>query len=125
MNKVSTKATVRLSLSRAQSAWLPSYVLTSLATTSPYYLPSPPSLLVSSSAHRTQPLNLADSLAKLHKAILDAAKDGLVGETSEGQKRRVVGLEAKEKRKMEGVKRERKDVKSGRRAGSGSKGGWD
>lgn len=46
----------------------------------------------------------------------------MVGATSEGQKARVVGLERREKRKMEGVKKERKDVKSGRRSG---RGGWD
>lgn len=61
-------------------------------------------------------------MRKLHRAIVDAAKEGLVGETSEGQRQKVVGLERREKRKMEGVKKERKNVKSGRRA---SKGGWD
>lgn len=134
VNKLSTKATVRLILSRS-TTFLPRYTITNLHKSS-YYTSSTStsagigssgpgrgeggSILLSSSVHRTQPQNLADAMLKLKGIILKAASEGLVGETSEVQKKKVEGLERKEKKKMEGVKRERKDVKSGRR-----KGGFD
>ena len=138
VNKLSTKATIRLPLAATQT-WYPSYAHPAL-TCSPHYTnssssttktpplnsasPAGPSgaLLVSASEHRTQPQNLSSALAKLKAALVSAARVGLVGETSTDQKDRVKGLVAREKRKVENVKRQRKDVKSGRRAG---RGGWD
>lgn len=121
VNKLSTKATLRLPLSSATSLF-PPYTLTALRS-SPYYVSSPPpSILLSSSSHRTQPQNLHECLAKLKRVVLEAAQVGLVGETSEEQRRRVVALVGREKRRTEQIKKQRKDVKSGRRAG---KGGWD
>jgi len=140
VNKVSTKATVRLALA-ATRPWYPPYALAALVR-SPHFTASTPlstknpspaaqashppepsgALLVSASEHRTQPQNLASALAKLKVALVGAARVGLVGETSAEQKERVKGLVARDKRKVENVKRQRKDVKTGRRAG---KGGWD
>lgn len=135
VNKLSTKATVRLPLA-ATLQWYPTYAHTALAR-SPHFtnsastnkLPSSTSasrpsgaLLVSASEHRTQPQNLTAALERLKRALVGAAKVGLVGETSEGQKERVRGLVKREKMKVENVKKQRKDVKTGRRAG---KGGWD
>lgn len=129
MNKLSTKATVRLPLALT-TAWYPLYAHPALRR-SPHFTAaksatlssgSEGALLVSASEHRTQPQNLASALVKLKAALVGAAKVGLVGETSVEQKKRVQGLVARDKRRTEGIKRERKDVKSGRRAG---KGGWD
>lgn len=138
VNKLSTKATVRLPLVATQP-WYPAYAHKALAR-SPHFTnsssttlktqslssasPAGPTgaLLVSASEHRTQPQNLASALAKLKAALVSAARVRLVGETSAEQKDRVKGLVAKEKRKVENVKRQRKDVKSGRRTG---RGGWD
>lgn len=120
MNKLSTKATIRLPIARA-APLVPSYAVTNLRS-SPHFVASPPALLLSASTHRTQPQNLQECLVKLKSAILGAAKEGLVGETSEGQRKRVIQLVQKEKRKTEALKKQRKDVKGGRRAG---KGGWD
>lgn len=120
VNKLSTKATVRLPLDRA-SASIPSYALSNLRSC-PHFVASPPALLLSASAHRTQPQNLQECFVKLKSTILAAAREGLVGETSEGQKKRVSELVRKDKKRTETVKKQRKDVKSGRRTG---KGGWD
>jgi len=120
VNKLSTKATIRLPLARA-SATVPSYALSNLRS-SPHFVASPPALLLSASAHRTQPQNLQECLVKLKSAILAAAREGLVGETSEDQKKRVSELVRRDKKRTEAVKKQRKDVKSGRRTG---KGGWD
>jgi peptidyl-tRNA hydrolase ICT1 len=120
VNKLSTKATIRLPLSRASAA-IPPYALSNLRS-SPHFVASPPALLLSASAHRTQPQNLQECLVKLKSAILAAAREGLVGETSGDQKKRVSELVRRDKKRTETVKKQRKDVKSGRRTG---KGGWD
>ena len=116
VNRTFSKATVRLPL--PSPTLVPPYALPHLRT-SPHYVPS--ALLVSSSAQRTQQTNLADALAKLKQAIVDAARRDLVGETSKEQKDRVKGLVVREKKKMEKVKKQRKDVKGGR----GKVSGWD
>lgn len=119
VNKLSTKATVRLVIDSA--SWIPIYALRNL-THSSYHssLPEPTgSILLSSSAHRTQPQNLADALSKLHAIVVAAAKQGLVGETSEKQKQRVNELVKREKGRTMQVKKQRKDVKSGRRSSGG------
>ena len=97
VNKLSTKATVRLILSA--SPWIPFYALTNLTTTS-YYSKLPPptgSIILQSSSFRTQPQNLSDGLSKLKSIILGAASEGLIGETSELQKKKVANLEKQEK----------------------------
>ncbi|GAA5842545.1 hypothetical protein JCM9279_003614 [Rhodotorula babjevae] len=116
VNRTFSKATVRLPL--PSPTLVPPYALPHLRT-SPHYVPS--ALLVSSSAQRTQQTNLADALGKLKHAIVDAARRDLVGETSKEQKDRVKGLVVREKKKMEKVKKQRKDVKGGR----GKVSGWD
>ncbi|GJN89291.1 hypothetical protein Rhopal_002271-T1 [Rhodotorula paludigena] len=110
VNRTFSKATVRLPL--PSPSLLPLFVVPHLVRHSPHYTPH--ALLVSSSTQRSQQTNLAECFAKLKAAILDAAKRDLVGETSQAQKDRVKGLVAREKKKVEKVKKMRKDVKSGR-----------
>ncbi|GAA5820543.1 hypothetical protein JCM3770_003850 [Rhodotorula araucariae] len=116
VNRTFSKATVRLPL--PSPSLVPAYALPHLRQ-SPHYVPS--ALLVSASTQRTQATNLAEALGKLKAAILDAAKRDLVGETSQAQRDRVKSLVAKEKRKVEQIKKLRKDVKGGR----GKVRGWD
>ncbi|KAK4047999.1 hypothetical protein OIV83_005033 [Microbotryomycetes sp. JL201] len=121
VNKVSTKATVRLLLNRSKS-FVPAYAIRNLSK-SPYAVKSDSSgsnVLVSSSAFRTQPENLRDCFAKLKSLIIDAAQQGLVGETSVAQKQRVKHLAQAEKQRVKAQKKQRKDVKGGRRAGKGN-----
>lgn len=115
MNKVSTKATIRLTLSSTTS-WLPRYTTSNLLRSQHH---TSGTILINSSAHRTQPQNLADALAKMKGVILDAAREGLVGATSEGQKRKVEGLEERDRVRTMMQKKERKGVKSGRRDSGG------
>lgn len=116
VNRTFSKATVRLPL--PSPTLVPPYALPHLRH-SPHYASS--ALLVSSSAQRTQQSNLADAMGKLKAAIVDAAGRDLVGETTKEQKERVKGLVAREKKKVEKVKKMRKDVKGGR----GKVRGWE
>ncbi|KAK4053228.1 hypothetical protein OIO90_004002 [Microbotryomycetes sp. JL221] len=122
VNKVSTKATVRLLLARSQS-FLPPYTISNL-TQSTYSVKSSTSsnsdILVSSSTYRTQPDNLRDCLFKIKNLILNAAKQGIVGETSSIQKIKVKQLAQIDKARTKVKKKQRKDVKGGRRTGKGS-----
>lgn len=106
-----SKAIIRFPLPSA--FFIPPYLVRHLRNT-PHYAASPPSLLISASTHRTQHTNLSECFEKLKAVLLEAARRDLVGETSAEQKNRVKGLVAKEKAKIERVKKMRKDVKGGR-----------
>jgi hypothetical protein len=71
--------------------------------------------LISSSTHRTAPLNLVECFKKLKEALLVAAKVGVKGETSAGTKKRVIGLIEGDKKRTRIEKEGRKSTKSGRR----------
>ncbi|KAK0554922.1 hypothetical protein OC844_006111 [Tilletia horrida] len=133
VNRLNTKATVRLDLARATGGddeqgvsgsgpldlspgrrWLPKSVAGELVARSPYYVHSSHSISISSMRHRTAPANAQDALEKLHAHIQQTASASLVGETSGEQRERVQGLQRKESRKMERVKKKRSDVKAGR-----------
>ncbi|KAE8219419.1 hypothetical protein CF319_g6880 [Tilletia indica] len=139
VNKLNTKATVRLDLARTTRSdndededgggnssqpgtidlspgkkWLPRTVASELVAHSPYYVQSSHSVAISSMRHRTAPANAQDALEKLHEHILSIASSSLVGETSAQQRDRVKGLERRESRKMEKVKRQRSNIKAGR-----------
>ncbi|KWU43118.1 hypothetical protein RHOSPDRAFT_20037 [Rhodotorula sp. JG-1b] len=111
VNRTMSKAIIRFPLPSAH--FIPPYCVPHLRQ-SPHFAASPPSLLISASTHRTQHTNLAECLDKLKAVILDAARRDLVGDTTAEQKNRVKGLVAKERAKMERVKKHRKDVKGGR-----------
>lgn len=106
-----SKAIIRFPL--PSTFFIPPYLVRHLREC-PHYVANPPSLLISSSTHRTSHTNLSDCLHKLKSVLLDAARRDLVGETSATQKARVKGLAAKEKAKIVKVKKMRKDVKGGR-----------
>ncbi|CAO1612929.1 unnamed protein product [Parajaminaea phylloscopi] len=126
VNKVSTKATVRLRLKEAVQASrssghasplplpVPPSVVTLAKAQSSYYVASSHSLLVSSSATRSQRENLDNALDKLRDELYQLATQGIAGETSAEQKRRVSDFVARERVKMRNVKSQRKDVKAGR-----------
>ncbi|PWY97147.1 hypothetical protein BCV70DRAFT_167586 [Testicularia cyperi] len=127
VNKLNTKANVRLELSQAGShapanlsdshprKWLTKQLASTLAKQSPYYVASDHSLLVTSMRHRTQEANLEDALQKLHAHVLEVAGEGIVGETSQEQRNRVRRLQEAEARRKKQNKIKRADVKSGRK----------
>lgn len=127
VNKLNTKANVRLELSQANGhapdsldpshprKWLTRDLVSRIAKKSPYYVASDHSILVTSMRHRTQEANVQDALEKLHAHVLELAQEGLVGETSEEQKKRVRRLQEAEARRKKQNKIKRADVKSGRK----------
>ncbi|CAD6574867.1 MAG: hypothetical protein CYPHOPRED_005527 [Cyphobasidiales sp. Tagirdzhanova-0007] len=112
VNKLNTKATLRLDLASARS-WLPDHVVSNLRA-SPFYAGSSDSLVFSSMKHRTQTANSDDCLEKLHQIIISAAKEGLQGETSRDQKQHVKGLIRAEKARTKTQKSRKSTVKQGR-----------
>lgn len=127
VNKLNTKANVRLDLSQANShapgsldpahprKWLTRDLVTRIAKTSPYYVASDHSIMVTSMRNRTQEANVQDALEKLHAHLLELAQEGLVGETSQQQRDRVRRLQEAEARRKKQNKIKRADVKSGRK----------
>lgn len=127
VNKLNTKANVRLDLSQAGAhahdsldaahprKWLTRDIVSRIAKASPYYVASDHSMLVTSMRHRTQEANVQDALEKMHAHILELAQDGLVGETSQEQRDRVKRLQQAEARRKKTNKIKRADVKSGRK----------
>ncbi|KAI0261099.1 hypothetical protein BC834DRAFT_830694 [Gloeopeniophorella convolvens] len=107
VNKLNTKATVRCAL---DSIWIPLWSQGVLQESS-YFVKSSRSILMTSSIHRSQALNVEDCLSKvrthcllndsniwlitaqLHALICDAASKPIQNEPSEEQKERVRGLE--------------------------------
>jgi peptidyl-tRNA hydrolase ICT1 len=81
----------------------------------PYYLPSPPSILISSQTSRTASANLQTALDQLHDTIVKAGRSVIVGETSAGQKEKVKSLERAEKARRRGEKDRRSAKKSSRK----------
>lgn len=140
MNKLNTKASLRLPLDKAKSSgWLPEFVIpelvktvrsssairveTALSRTSskqPYFIASPPSLLISSSATRMAALNRMDSISKLHEVIRSAAQSTIVKPTSAEQKNKVKDLISREKARRKSEKVQKSMKKESRR-----KGGWE
>lgn len=127
VNKLNTKANVRLDLSQLDShapdsldpahprKWLTRDLVSRIAKNSPYYVASDHSVLVTSMRNRTQEANVDDALHKLHEHLLDLAAEGLVGETSQEQRERVKRLQQAEARRKKQNKIKRADVKSGRK----------
>lgn len=86
--------------------------LTPLTLSQPHYLPSPPSLQISSQATRTAGNNMTQALSLIHGAIASAAQSVIVGETSDAQKDKVRRLARAE----DGRRREMKDKRSSKKA---------
>ncbi|KAJ9474221.1 putative uncharacterized protein [Pseudozyma hubeiensis] len=127
VNKLNTKANVRLDLSQAGAhapdsldashplKWLNRDLVSRIAKQSPYYVASDHSLLITSMRHRTQEANVQDALEKMQAHLLELAQDGLVGETSQQQRDRVRRLQDADARRKKQNKIKRADVKSGRK----------
>ncbi|EST04594.1 Peptide chain release factor class I/class II [Kalmanozyma brasiliensis GHG001] len=127
VNKLNTKANVRLDLSQAGGhshdsldaahprKWLNRDLVSRIAKKSPYYVASDHSMLVTSMRHRTQEANVQDALEKMHAQLLELAQEGMVGETSQQQRARVKRLQEAEARRKKQNKIKRADVKSGRK----------
>ncbi|GAC99687.1 hypothetical protein PHSY_007290 [Pseudozyma hubeiensis SY62] len=127
VNKLNTKANVRLDLSQAGAhapesldashplKWLTKDLVGRIAKQSPYYVASDHSLLITSMRHRTQEANVQDALEKMQAHLLELAQDGLVGETSQQQRGRVRRLQDADARRKKQNKIKRADVKSGRK----------
>ncbi|KAG2133537.1 uncharacterized protein EDB93DRAFT_1093281 [Suillus bovinus] len=112
VNKVETKVSARC---RVDAPWIPIWARESLART-PYYVKTSHSLLVSSSASRSQAQNIDDSLNKMHAIVMGAAKNFITNEPSAEQRQRVANLEKAhanrrrlEKDKRSAVKKMRSD----------------
>ncbi|KAJ9107028.1 hypothetical protein QFC19_002897 [Naganishia cerealis] len=113
VNKLSTKASLRLLLDKAKSSgWLPGFVLVGLVkTVRRHFLKGWLALAAT---------NRKDSVTKLHELICSTAQSMIVTPTSDEQKSKVKGLIHKEaaRRKSEKVKKSMK--KENRK-----KGGWE
>ncbi|RPD60010.1 hypothetical protein L226DRAFT_63688 [Lentinus tigrinus ALCF2SS1-7] len=118
VNKVNTKATLRCPI---DAPWIPLWAREYLKKT-PAYTSSSQTILLTSTAHRSQAQNVQDCLAKLHSLIVSAASAGLVNEPSEVQQERVRQLVRAEKARRRQDKDKRKEVKRGR---SGGRADWD
>ncbi|SPO29436.1 uncharacterized protein UTRI_04835_B [Ustilago trichophora] len=127
VNKLNTKANVRLELSQLNGhapdsldpahprKWLNRDLVSRIAKKSPYYVASDHSLLVTSMRHRTQEANVQEALEKMHAHLLELAQEGIIGETSQQQRDRVRRLQEAEARRKKHNKIKRADVKSGRK----------
>jgi len=120
VNKVNTKATVRCQI---DAKWIPPWAREELRK-SPYFVTSTDSLLVTSTAHRSQTQNVEESLRKLHQCVLSASSVAIKNEPSAEQVKRVQGLQRAEKARRRVGKDRRSQVKKSRKAGSGGS-AWD
>lgn len=112
VNKTMSKAIVRCRLS---ADWAPPFLLEHLRRSN-LYLPDPPALLVASQESRSAPQNQAAALDNLYRAIVEAGRAAIRGETSADQRRRVQGLEKAHRASVRRDKERRGAKKALRRA---------
>ncbi|KAL7751083.1 hypothetical protein RI367_003663 [Sorochytrium milnesiophthora] len=102
VNKVNTKATLRLPL-RPPPSWMPEYCLLKLRELQHNRINKADDLVISSERHRTQRQNQDDCIEKLYEMIVEAG--AVPKETSEEQKQHVGKLRrAENERRIEGKK---------------------
>ncbi|KIJ62852.1 hypothetical protein HYDPIDRAFT_113967 [Hydnomerulius pinastri MD-312] len=89
VNKVSTKVTARC---RLDAPWIPLWARESLME-SPYYVKSSHSLLMTSSASRSQASNVDDVLSKLHRLVVEFAAKLITNSPTKEQRKRVVDFQ--------------------------------
>jgi peptidyl-tRNA hydrolase ICT1 len=127
VNKLATKAQVRMNLSAAGNENgssssksivplpVPRNLIELLRTSSPnYYVASSHSLLFTSQASRSAEANLDDAAQKMLNHLHSIGVKGIKGVTSEAQKEKVEKLAEKEKRRMAETKKRRGLVKQSR-----------
>ncbi|KZF21918.1 peptidyl-tRNA hydrolase domain-containing protein [Xylona heveae TC161] len=113
VNKVNSKATLRLSLDALYN-WVPRPLRASIKD-SRYYAPNSNSLIIQADDTRSQAKNANQCFGRLHELILQAARNTIPGETSDEQRERVKGLKQAEKEAKMRMKKGRSDKKSARR----------
>lgn len=116
VNKVNTKSTVKCPLS---VPWIPKWARKTLRDSSAY-VASADSILITSTLHRSQALNVDDCLRKLHSLVLSASMASVKNEASPEQKQRVLMHQKAEKRRRRIEKDKMSSIKQSRK-----KGGWD
>ncbi|PAV16105.1 hypothetical protein PNOK_0772500 [Pyrrhoderma noxium] len=116
VNKVNTKCTVKCPLS---APWIPKWAKNTLRNNSAY-VTSSDSILITSTVHRSQALNIDDCLQKLHFLVLSASMASVKNEASPEQKQRVISLQKAEKVRRRIEKDRKSSVKQSRK-----KGDWD
>ncbi|KAI0032539.1 hypothetical protein K488DRAFT_49693 [Vararia minispora EC-137] len=110
VNKVNTKATLRISL---HSRWIPQWAHRTIQK-SPHYAPSSQSILLTSTATRSQAQNVQDVLAKLRDLVITSATADVKNEPSEEQRRRVERHQRAEKARRREEKAYRSEKKKSR-----------
>jgi len=120
VNKVNTKATARC---QVDAGWIPPWAHVELCK-SPYFVASTNSLLVTSTAHRSQAQNVEECLRKLHQCVLSASSVAIKSEPSAEQVKRVQDLQRTEKARRRVEKDKRSQLKKSRRVGSRGS-AWD
>ncbi|ODQ56591.1 hypothetical protein SAICODRAFT_50983 [Saitoella complicata NRRL Y-17804] len=114
VNKLNTKATVRLELRKA--SFLPKQVIEAIKTShsTKQYLTSDNELVIQSQASRTQAANLEDAYRKLYDIIRECVE--IPGETSQEQKDKVKNLARRDNERRLKEKKRFSDKKSSRRS---------
>ncbi|KAE9403314.1 hypothetical protein BT96DRAFT_815110, partial [Gymnopus androsaceus JB14] len=118
VNKVNTKATLRCSVN---AYWIPLWARDGIMT-SPHYVSSTHSILITSTVYRSQSQNVQDCLHKLQALLLSIASKPIRNPTSDETKKRVEGYEKAQKERNRKEKAHRSSVKQSRGKG---KGGYD
>ena len=113
VNKVETKAEVRLDVS---SAWIPPLVRAKLEILQKNRISKEGTLVVTSQKHRTQKANIAEALERAQD-MLDAALEAAAPpkEASEEKVKRIAKLKKKDNQKRLDKKKQQSDKKKSRR----------
>lgn len=128
VNKVNTKAEVRLNLNAAASStssdqeidsnYLPTLtkgIIRTLVNSSPYYVVSSHELKITSTQSRSQSDNVRDAMEKLQSHLVHIISKDIPGKTTDQQRERVKRLIEMENGKRLQSKEKRKAVKGSRR----------
>ncbi|EJU04622.1 hypothetical protein DACRYDRAFT_47503 [Dacryopinax primogenitus] len=113
VNKLNTKATLRMSLKPLPS-WVPAWCVDGLRS-SKEYAASSNSIVIQSSATRSQASNTDDCFRKLHALVNHHSRSVLVPIPDEEKKKRISDLERKEAARRRIMKERQKSKKAGRR----------
>ncbi|KZT59183.1 hypothetical protein CALCODRAFT_431342 [Calocera cornea HHB12733] len=116
VNKLNTKATLRMSL-KPLPKWVPAWCEQGLRS-SKEYAASTNSLVIQSSATRSQSSNVDDCFRKLHDLVDRHARAVLISVPDEEKQKRVQQLIKKDTARRRAMKDAQKSKKAGRRGGS-------
>lgn len=111
MNKVNTKATLRLPAD--ESAWIPPFIIRQLHGSQ--YLTKHGDIVIQSQRSRTQEDNKEDCFRKLADIIFDTGNANIAGETSEATRSKVGKMIRKDNQRRLDTKKQHSAKKSSRR----------